>query len=393
MSLKAIINTTASEGSGMRWLGRILKNSLRGPACLAWVFLCCSAPAHSQLPDIFPTPEPAASSDSTPADPQPPGTITGTVLDTSGAVIVGARVTLTRAGQPAREIVSGDDGQFSFADVVPGPFQIKITAAGFVAQTASGILRPGQFYIAPPIQMVLATVATEVEVRASRVEVAEAQIKAQEKQRVLGVVPNFYVSYVPDAVPLSPRQKFNLAWKTMIDPVTFALTGATAGVQQAQNDFSGYGQGAVGYAKRFGAAYADNVTSTFIGSALLPSLLKQDPRYFYKGTGSVRSRILYAMANAVICKGDNGRWQFNYSAILGGFASGAISNLYYPPKDRGASLVFENTLIGTGETAVFNLLQEFLLRKLTPHAKKDLAKQNDLSQQHDSAQHSNPSQF
>jgi hypothetical protein len=210
-------------------------------------------------------------------------------------------------------------------------------------------------------------VNTNVQVTVPRAEVAEDQVKVQEKQRVLGLVPNFYVSYVPDAVPLTSKLKFKLAWKTMIDPVTFALVGVSAGVQQAQNDFSGYGQKAQGYAKRFGASYADTATSAFIGSAVLPSLLKQDPRYFYKGIGSTRSRILYAIANSVICKGDNQRWQPNYSAILGGLAAGGISNLYYPAKDRGAALVFENTLIGTGTTAVFNLLQEFVVRKLTPH--------------------------
>jgi hypothetical protein len=157
----------------------------------------------------------------------------------------------------------------------------------------------------------------------------------------------------------------------MIDPVTFGLAGIEAGVEQAQNDFSEYGQGAEGYAKRFGAAYADNAISTFNGGAILPTVLKQDPRYFYKGTGSTGSRILYAMANAVICKGDNHRWQPNYSAILGGLAAGGISNLYYPAKDRGAALVFENTLIGTGETAVFNLFQEFVVKKLTPHVPKN----------------------
>ena len=106
-----------------------------------------------------------------------------------------------------------------------------------------------------------------------------------------------------------------------------------------------------------------------IGGAILPSLLKQDPRYFYKGTGSTRSRILYALANAVICKGDNGHWQFDYSGILGALAAGGISNLYYPASSRNrAGLTFENTLIGIGGSAVGNLFQEFLIRKLTPHA-------------------------
>ena len=195
-------------------------------------------------------------------------------------------------------------------------------------------------------------------------EVAEEQIKVEEKQRVLGVIPNFYVSYVPNAAPLNARQKFRLAWKATIDPVTFLVTGAFAGIEQAEDHFKGYGQGAEGYAKRFGAGYGDTVTSTFIGGAILPSLLKQDPRYFYKGTGSTSSRIRYAIANSVICKGDNGRWQPNYSNIIGNLASGGISNLYYPEQDRnGAALTFENAGIGIGANAVANILQEFVVRK------------------------------
>jgi hypothetical protein len=104
-----------------------------------------------------------------------------------------------------------------------------------------------------------------------------------------------------------------------------------------------------------------------IGSALLPSLLKQDPRYFYKGTGTTRSRVLYAIANAVVCKGDNGHWQADYSGIFGGLAAGGISNLYYPASDRnGVTLTFENALIGIAAGAAQNLFQEFLVRKLTP---------------------------
>jgi hypothetical protein len=153
-----------------------------------------------------------------------------------------------------------------------------------------------------------------------------------------------------------------------VDPVTFGLIGVIAGIQQAENDFSGYGQGAEGYAKRYGASYANFVSGTFIGSAILPSVLKQDPRYFYKGTGGTRSRILYALANSVICKGDNGRWQPNYSSILGNLAAGGISNLYYPADDRnGVGLTFESAAIGIGATAAANLFQEFLVRKLTPN--------------------------
>ena len=252
--------------------------------------------------------------------------------------MAGAHVTLMQEDRSTSvETQSGDDGQFSFGNIASGPFQLTFTAEGFAPQTSSGTLQEGETYTAPRIVLILATKKTEVRVEVPRVEVAEEQIKEQEKQRVLGIVPNFYVTYVPNAAPLTSKQKFELAWKSTLDPVTFILTGAIAGAQQANNTFSGYGQGAQGYAKRYGADYADAVSSTFIGSAILPSLLKQDPRYFYKGSGSVRSRILYAIANAVICKGDNGRWQADYSDILGSLASGALSNLYYPPQDRNGA--------------------------------------------------------
>ena len=221
----------------------------------------------------------------------------------------------------------------------------------------------------PEIALSIAAASTEVQVRVTNYELAEEQIKVQEMQRVLGVIPNFYVSYQQDALPLRPKQKFELAWKTSVDPVTFAASGAFAGVEQAQNAYHGYGQGAQGYAKRYGASYADAFVGIMVGGAILPSLLKQDPRYFYKGTGSVRSRILYALANAVICKGDNGHWQVDYSGILGGLASGGISNLYYPASSRnGAWLTFENTFIGIGGSGIGNIFQEFVVRKLTPHA-------------------------
>jgi Carboxypeptidase regulatory-like domain len=300
-------------------------------------------------------------------DQQPSESISGMVVDESGAVVAGARVRLTREDQsPSQEALSGGDGQFSFANIAPGPFQITITSAGFATQTSSGILHSGENYNVPQIALAVATAVTDVEVGLTQTEVAQEEIKVEEKQRVLGVIPNFYVSYDPNAVPLTSKQKFGLAWKTTVDPVSFVLIGGIAGVEQAQDDFSGYGQGTQGYAKRYGAAYADFVTGTFIGSAILPSLLKQDPRYFYKGSGSKRSRVLYAMANAVICKGDNGRWQANYSNILGNLAAGGISNLYYPAKDReGAELTFETGLIGIGATAAANLVQEFIVRKLT----------------------------
>jgi len=300
-------------------------------------------------------------------DQKPAGSISGTVVDQTGAGVAGARVKLWRDEQSAsQEVVSDEDGRYVFANVAPGAFRVTITAEGFSAQASSGVLEPGEIHSIPQIVLAVAPAVAEVHVVPLRTEVAEDQIKEQEKQRVLGVVPNFYVSYVRNAVPLTPKQKFELAWKTSVDPVSFGMNGVVAGVQQAQNDFSGYGQGAQGYAKRYAASYGDLLTSTFIGGAILPSLLKQDPRYFYKGSGSKRSRVLYALANSVICKGDNGRWEANYSSILGSLAAGGISNLYYPASSRdGLELTFENALIGIGESAAVNLLQEFVIRKIS----------------------------
>lgn len=268
----------------------------------------------------------------------------------------------------SKETLSDTDGHFFFPDVVPGPFQITFTASGFATLKQSGVLQVGEQFVVPQVALVLARAKVDVEVTESPAQVAEDEVKVEEKQRVLGFIPNFYVTYLPHAAPLTPKLKFRLAWKSILNPYTFGITGGIAGIEQAENAFSGYGQGAEGYAKRYGAAYADLTTGTFIGGAILPSLFKQDPRYFYKGTGSKKSRILYAIAMSVVCKGDNGHWQLDYSGIMGGLAAGGISNLYYPDQNRnGVTLTFENALIGIGGSAAGNILQEFVVRRFTPH--------------------------
>jgi hypothetical protein len=302
-----------------------------------------------------------------PPNEPPSGRIIGTVLDSSGAIVRGARIALTRNAQSSdKQTLSGDNGEFSFSELDRGPFQLTFASPGFAPQTFSGTLQWGEAVIVPQITLAIAPAMIEVRVSPPLNEVAEEQIREQEKQRVLGVIPNFYVSYIPNAAPLTAKQKFKLAWKTTVDPVNFGLIGAVAGVEQANDSFSGYGQGAQGFAKRYGAAYADVEVGTFIGGVVLPSVLKQDPRYFYKGTGSKRSRILYAIGNSFFCKGDNGRWQVNYSNIVGGLAGGAISNLYYPGKDRnGAGPAFETGAIGIGVGAAANVIEELIGRGLT----------------------------
>lgn len=297
------------------------------------------------------------------------GSISGTVFDPDGALVANVKVTMAQDGVTSPRVALSDgDGNFIFTDVAPGAFRLSLTAPGFATLETSGVLHAGENMAVPELTLVVARANVDVEVTLPPEQVAEDEVKVEEKQRVLGFIPNFYVSYVPHAVPLTTKLKFQLAWRSTIDPISFVITGAVAGVQQAENEFSGYGQGTKGYARRYGAAYGDLVSGTFIGGAILPSLLKQDPRYFYKGTGSKQSRFWYAVANAVICKGDNGRWQPNYSGIIGGLAAGGISNLYYPAENRnGASLTFENALIGIGGGAASNIIQEFFVRRFTPH--------------------------
>jgi hypothetical protein len=310
-----------------------------------------------------------------PTEPTPPqaASVSGTVVDQSGALVANVRITLSQPGLekgvPKTVAISDSNGRFAFAGVLPGAFQLAFAAAGFADQEMSGVVHAGDDYVLPEIALAVARADVDVEVRLPSELIAEEQVKVEEQQKLFGVIPNYYVSYVPQAAPLTPRLKFQLAWKTTTNPVNLLITGGIAGIEQADNAFSGYGQGAAGYGRRFGAAYGDFISGTFIGGAILPSLLKQDPRYFWKGSGSKTSRFFYAVANAVICKGDNGHWQANYSGIIGGLAAGGISNLYYPAENRnGAALTFENAAIGTGFGAVGNVIQEFFLRKFTPHA-------------------------
>jgi hypothetical protein len=310
---------------------------------------------------------PTAGASASSPDQQSVGSISGTIVDLTGAIVVGAQVRLTRGGQsPGEEIFTDDLGQFSFANVAPGPFQLTISFTDLKTQVISGTVHQGEAYVIPQVVLVVAPLATQVTVALTQVELAEVQIKDQEKQRVLGIIPNFYVSYVPDAVALTPKQKFELAWRSSVDPFTFVSVGALAGIQQAGDALSGYGQGAQGYAKRYGASYGDVVIGTFLGSVIMPALLKQDPRYFFRGTGSKRSRLLYALSSPFMCKGDDGRWQPNYSYLIGNFAAAGIANFYYPANDRGAAWVAETALVRLGENAIASVFQEFIVRRLTP---------------------------
>jgi hypothetical protein len=315
---------------------------------------------------IAPTMAPGQQADA----PQPQrGSIRGTVTDVDDAAIPGATLTVDGpAGSEHRTLQSDETGSFEVKDLPPAlAYKITVSAKGFADWTSSAIvLTPGQTLDMADIKLKISVVETTV--AALTVEqLATQQVKAEEKQRVFGIVPNYFVVYDKNPVTMTTKLKYELAFRAATDVVSIAGDVFLAGVNQAA-DTPNYQQGAEGFGQRFGAAYADSFTNVMIGGAVLPSLLHQDPRYFYQGTGSGKSRAMHAMSYAIICKGDNGRSQFNYSGIGGNLIAGALTNLYYPPSNRGPGLVFSSTAINAGGRLANALVQEFILRKYTTNA-------------------------
>jgi hypothetical protein len=205
-------------------------------------------------------------------------------------------------------------------------------------------------------------------------DLAEEQLKAQEKQRVMGVMATFNTTRNQDAIPLSPSQKFRLFFKSATDPWPFLLSGAVAGIGQADNAYPTWGQGAQGYAKRFGAAYSDQFIGNFFGNAVLPSLLREDPRYFQKGTGSKTKRILWAASSTFWCKRDNGKWGPNYANVGGNMIGAAIARAYYPATERTVGDVIGDGMTVSAEGIIGAELIEFWPDMVRHYREKKAAK-------------------
>jgi hypothetical protein len=296
-----------------------------------------------------------------------PGKLVGTVTDVNGDPVPNATVALeTPESNDRRTLVTPESGFFEFTDVEPAtPYEIKVSAKDFADWTSPTVtIDPGQFKIVTGIQLRIETERTTVDVHYDPVQAATAQFQSEERQRVFGFIPNFYVSYQSDPAPLTAKMKFKLALKVSTDPVTAAGVALISASRQAANTPK-YGQGWGAYGERFGSTAADGFSDIMIGGAILPSLLHQDPRYFYQGTGTTGSRVRHAMFSPFVAKGDNGKWQPNYSSLGGDLASSALSNLYYPQANRGAGLVFGNFAIGTAERIGASLAQEFVFGKFT----------------------------
>jgi hypothetical protein len=337
----------------------------RAPLCAQ---ASSTSPAGAQLPD-----SPHITQNEAPtshAIEQGACVISGTVLDTSNDVIQGARVVLTdQADGKQREMQSGSNGEFAFSGLPPGSYKVTVTGSGLKTWTSPQLdTHADESRIVSQIVLPIAAASTSVTVTANREELSEQQVQIAIDQRVWGVFPNFYSSYDWNAPPMMPKQKFKLALRSLIDPVTFAGVAGIAGAQQIYNVFPEYGGGLEGYAKRYGAAYANDFSARLLTSAVYASMFHQDPRYFYKGTGSISSRTLYAISGAVITRDDGGRSRPNYSRLLGVFTASALSNLYYPSDKRGLSLTLTNGLVDLAGHAGTNIVREFALKGITMHA-------------------------
>jgi hypothetical protein len=298
--------------------------------------------------------------------------INGIVIDRDGGCIPGAAVSIVGQKSDYKSSSTADaNGHFTFDRLdARNTYRLIITAPGFSEWDSQEIaLLPGQNLDLADIEMKISAVETSVTAVFAE-HLAAQQVKAEESQRYLGVVPNYYVVYDShNVVPMPAALKFHLAIRAETDVVTFMGAATLAAIHQA-SDTPAYQQGLKGYGQRYGAAYAGGASDILIGGAVLPSLLHQDPRYFYSGEGTTRQRVTHALRAIFLTHGDNGKIQFNYSGLGGDMASAALANTYYPRANRGPNLFLANWAVLSAGRAANTIAQEFLGR-FTTHARAE----------------------
>ena len=344
------------------------------PLCTLLVVSLLASPLWDRAGAQQVQPSPAAFP--TAPDANAAGAVRGEVMYPDKSPISGAKLTLMPAnGMPASGVPANGtplttkaelDGSFLFQQVPPGTFTLTITSDDVEPASISVTVAPAQSVELPSIEMRMAVVHTDVTAISER-DAAESEVRAEEGQRILKSIPNYMVVYDDEPLPLSSGQKFRLSLRTLADPVTIAVSAAIAGGEQRSNGYPGFGTGVSGYMRRFGASVGDNTSGMLLSGAILPSVFHQDPRYFYRGTGSKASRLVYVLKQTVEQKGDNGHWQFGWSNTLGGVGTALISDTYYPRQpghqwgsDTGQ--LFGLSMLSTG---VSNLMQEFVFGRVT----------------------------
>ena len=181
----------------------------------------------------------------------------------------------------------------------------------------------------------------------------------EEHPRLFWIIPTYKVSNSKAPVSMSSPEKFRLFVRNTTDPSTITYAAFTAGIKQADNRLSGYGQGAAGYGKRLGAGLANATSAGFFRTFLFASLFHEDPRYFRQGSGPSKNRLEYAMIRPVVTRKDSGGRAFNWSGLLGSIAASSLSNVYYPETDRGVGPTFRRAATGIPISVIDNLIHEF----------------------------------
>ena len=295
--------------------------------------------------------------------------VSGVVKDVGETPVGGATVELLDATGVARKTVTDEDGAYRFGQVQAGRCTVSVKAEGLADDTAVVMVPGSGSVVVPEFALKLAMVNASVEAVGQR-EMAEIQIQQEEKQRIFGVIPNFYVAYDPNTVPMTQGQKFKLAGRTFLDPVTFVAAGLSAGFNQATQTPEAWGQDWAGYGQRYGAQMAGALAGVGFSGYLFPMIFHQDPRYFYKGTGTKTERAKWAIKQAFEQKSDKGRWEPAYSNMLGDLSSSLVTVALYPHQDadwgRTASEDFGLSIAGE---AFGNLMEEFVVPKLHWHKK------------------------
>jgi hypothetical protein len=346
---------------------------------VAGVCFAAAISAHGQAARALPdAPQPQAGAPASAASfngsesPAATSTISGTVLDASGDVIQGARVELSEEGAPGtlRVMESGATGQFEFANLAPGTYIVTVSGKGMTKFVSMPLmLQANEPEIVPDVVLHVAGTTTSVTVMDKEGASLE-QVRIAEQQRVLKVFPNFYSSFDWNAPPMLAKQKYRLASRSLIDPVTFLTTAGIAGAEQYRNIFPSFGGGIVGYGKRYAAAYATHASGELLTRAVYPGIFRTDPRYFIMGNGSAEARAMHAIGSTFMTRGDNGGRRINFPEILGDFSAAALSNAYFPAKERGVNLVLINGFGDLGGDMLDNLFREFLLNRVTTRAKR-----------------------
>jgi hypothetical protein len=268
------------------------------------------------------------------------------------------------------EMQSGATGQFAFSNLEPGTYVVTVSGQGMSRFVSKPIaLQASAPTIVPNIVLNVAAATTSVMVM-DKEQASIEQVEIAEQQRVLKVFPNFYSSYDWNAPPMLAKQKYRLAARTLIDPVSFLTTAGIAGAEQYKNVFPSFGGGIEGYGKRYGAAYASHASAELLTRAVFPSIFHTDPRYFIMGKGTTQARALHAVTSTWVTRGDDGKRRINFPQILGGVSAAALSNAYFPAQERGVNLVLINGLGDLGGNMVDNLIREFLLSRITTRGKR-----------------------